>query len=286
MNTKKLLALLMVGIMIFAVVGCSKPAEEPEAEAPEVEEEAEAPAEATKLDEIKDAGKLVIGTSADYPPYEFHVVKDGADTIVGFDIAIAKAIAEDLGVELEIKDMAFNGLLAALEAGGIDMVIAGMTPTEERAKSVDFSEVYYTAVQGVMVNVENADAIKTVEDLSGKIVGVQKGTTQEQIAMEQIEGAEVKGLGKMADLVLQLKNGNVDAVVAELPVGNAYANNNDDIMVADIELETGDSGSAIAFKKGNSEFVDAVNASLTKLMDDDMISQFVFDAIKLSEENQ
>jgi len=286
MNTKKLLAMLMVGIMIFAVVGCTKAADEPEAEAPAAEEEAEAPVEATKLDEIKAAGKLVIGTSADYPPYEFHVVKDGADTIVGFDIAIAKAIAEDLGVELEIKDMAFNGLLAALEAGGVDMVIAGMTPTEERAQSVDFSQVYYTAVQGVMVNVENAEAIASVEDLSGKIVGVQKGTTQEQIAMEQIEGAEVKGLGKMADLVLQLKNGNVDAVVAEKPVASAYSKNNEDIMLSDMTLDSGDSGSAIAFKKGSAEFVEAVDATLTKLMDEDMISEFVFDAIKLSEENQ
>jgi polar amino acid transport system substrate-binding protein len=282
MNTKKLLALLMVGIMIFAVVACSAPAEEPSTEEPAVEE----PAEATKLDEIKESGKLVIGTSADYPPYEFHVIKDGADAIVGFDIAIAKVIAEDLGVELEIKDMAFNGLLPALEAGGVDMIIAGMTPTEERALTVDFSMVYYTAIQGVMLNVENADSITTVEDLSGKIVGVQKGTTQEQIAMEQIEGSEVKGLGKMPDLVLQLKNGNIDAVVAEKPVATAYANNNDDVMVADMVLDSGDSGSAIAFKKGNPEFVGAVNASLTKLMDAEMISQYVFEAIELSEQDQ
>ncbi|MBK5251335.1 MAG: transporter substrate-binding domain-containing protein [Peptostreptococcaceae bacterium] len=280
MNTKKLLALLMVGIMIFAVVACS-PAAEPSAEEPVAEEPV---AEMTKLDEIKEAGKLVLGTSADYPPYEFHVVKDGADAIVGFDIEIAKAIAEDLGVELEIKDMAFNGLLPALEAGGVDLVIAGLTPTEERALAIDFSEVYYTAIQGVMLNVENADSITTVEDLNGKIVGVQKGTTQEEIA-KTIEGAEVKGLGKMPDLVLQLKNGNIDAVVAEKPVATAYANNNDDIMLADMTLDSGDSGSAIGFKKGAPEFVEAVNASLTKLMDADMISQYVFDAIELSEEN-
>ena len=283
MNTKKLLALLMVGIMIFAAVACSAPTEEPAAEEPVAEEPV---AEATKLDEIKEAGKLVIGTSADYPPYEFHVVKDGADTIVGFDIEIAKVIAEDLGVELEIKDMAFNGLLPALEAGGVDMIIAGMTPTEERALTVDFSEVYYTAIQGVMLNVANKDSITTVEDLNGKIVGVQKGTTQEQIAMEQIEGAEVKGLGKMPDLVLQLKNGNIDAVVAEKPVAAAYANNNDDVMLADMVLDSGDSGSAIAFKKGAPEFVEAVNATLTKLMEEDMISQYVVEAIELSEQNQ
>ncbi len=282
MNIKKLLVLLMAGIMIFAVVACSTPAEEaPVDETPVAEEPA---AEMTKLDEIKESGKLVLGTSADYPPYEFHMLKDGEDTIVGFDIEIAKAIAKDLGVELEIKDMAFNGLLPALEAGGVDLVIAGLTPTEERALSIDFSMVYYTAIQGVMLNVENADLITTVEDLTGKIVGVQKGTTQEQIAMEQIVDAEVKGLGKMPDLVLQLKNGNIDAVVAEKPVATAYANNNDDIMVADMVLDSGDSGSAIGFKKGAPEFVEAVNATLAKLMDEDMISQYVFEAIELSEQ--
>lgn len=282
MNMKKLLALLMVGIMIFAVVGCSKAAVEPAAEEPAAEE----PAEMTKVDEIKAAGKVVVGTSADYPPYEFHVIKDGVDTIVGFDIEIAKAIAADLGVELEFKDMAFNGLLAALEANGVDFIIAGMTPTAERALSVDFSKVYYTAIQGVMINAKDADTIKSVADLNGKIVGVQKGTTQEQIAMEQIEGAEVKGLGKMADLILQLKNGNVDAVVAELPVGTAYASNNEDIMVADITLDSGDSGSAIAIQKGNEALVEAVNATLDKLMSEGKIDQFVVEAIALSEENQ
>ena len=282
MTLKKWMALFMAALMLFAVVGCSTPAEEPAEEEPAAEE----PAEVTKVDEIKEAGKLVIGTSADYPPYEFHVIKDGVDTIVGFDIEIAKEIAADMGVEVEFKDMAFNGLLAALEAGGVDFVIAGMTPTEERAQSVDFSKVYYTAVQGVLINVANADAITSVEDLNGKVVGVQKGTTQEQIAMEQIEGAEVKGLGKMADLILQLKNGNVDAVIAELPVGTAYANNNDDLMVADITLETGDSGSAIAMQKGSDALVEAINATLDRLMAEGKIDQFVVEAIALYEENQ
>lgn len=287
MTLKKWMALFMAALMLFAVVGCSTPAEEPAAEeTPADEPAAEEPAETTKVDEIKEAGKLVVGTSADYPPYEFHVIKDGVDTIVGFDIEIAKEIAADLGVEVEFKDMAFNGLLAALEAGGVDFVIAGMTPTEERAKSVDFSKVYYTAIQGVLINVANADAITSVEDLNGKIVGVQKGTTQEQIAMEQIEGAEVKGLGKMADLILQLKNGNVDAVVAELPVGTAYANNNEDLMVADITLDTGDSGSAIAMQKGSDALVEAINATLDRLMAEGKVDQFVVEAIALSEENQ
>ena len=90
-----------------------------------------------KIKQIQAAGKIVLGTSADYPPYEFHETINGVDTIVGFDIEIAKVIAKELGVELEIKDMSFDGLLAALQSGTVDMVIAGMSATPERQKSVD-----------------------------------------------------------------------------------------------------------------------------------------------------
>ena len=86
----------------------------------------------SSLEKIKASGKIILGTSADYPPYEFQALIDGKDTIVGFDIELAKEIAKDLGVELEIKDMSFDGLLAALASGNVDMVISGMTPTEYR----------------------------------------------------------------------------------------------------------------------------------------------------------
>ena len=93
-------------------------------------------AKATALDATKSKGKLVVGTSADYPPYEFHKQVDGKDQIVGFDIDIAKEVAKDLGVELEVDDMSFDGLLVALQAGKVDMVFAGMTPTDERKHGI------------------------------------------------------------------------------------------------------------------------------------------------------
>ena len=140
----------------------------------------------SKIEQIKKSGKLILGTSADYPPYEFHKEIDGKDTIVGFDIEIAKEIAKDLGVELEIKDMDFDGLLLALNADKVDMVMAGMTPDPERIKVVDFSKIYYEAVHGVVINVANKDTFKTVEDLAGKKVGAQKGAVQEDIAVNEL----------------------------------------------------------------------------------------------------
>ncbi|MGG2200178.1 MULTISPECIES: ABC transporter substrate-binding protein [Paenibacillus] len=237
----------------------------------------------TKLDQIKKAGKIVVGTSADYPPYEFHKEIDKKDQIVGFDIEIAKAIAKELGVTLELKDMKFDGLLAALEAGNIDFVISGMTPTEERKQAVDFTKVYYTAIQTVVVRAADKDKYNTIEALKGKKVGAQKGATQEAIVKEQMPGSEVKAIGKISDLMLELKNNKVEALVVEQPVAAAYLSKNKDLAFADIKLTTEDSGSAIAVKKNNPELVEAMNKALDKLIADKTIDKLVIEANELVE---
>lgn len=238
---------------------------------------------ASKLEKIKKAGKIVVGTSADYPPYEFHKAVNGKDEIVGFDIMIAQEIAKDLGVKLEIKDMKFDGLLAALDSGNVDMVIAGMNPTEERKKNVDFSVVYYTSIQSVIVRTEDKDTLKTIESLKGKKVGAQKGSTQETIAKEQMPNSELKALGKVTDLMLELKNKKVDALVVEQPVAVSYANKNKDVVVSDIKVANADKGSAIAIKKGNEDFVQEINKTLDKLMKADSINKFVTSANEMVE---
>lgn len=236
-------------------------------------------------DGLLNKGTLIIGTSADYPPYEFHKEVNGKDSIVGFDVMIADEIAKDLGVKVEVKDMKFEGLLAALESNKIDLVIAGMNPTAERAKEVDFSKVYYTAVNAVMVRAEDKDKLKSFADLSGKKVGVQKSTTQEKIAQEQIKGAEIKSLSKITDLVLALKSKNVDALVVELPVAQSYADKNTDIAVSSMKFseEAAQKGSAIAIEKGNEKLLTSVNKTLDRLMKEDKISKFVADANNMAD---
>jgi len=251
------------------------------------------PKEDTKLSQIKKAGKLVIGTSADYPPYEFHSLAGGKDTIVGFDVAIAQEIAKDLGVKLEIKDMQFDGLLAALQAGTIDIVIAGMTPTEERKQSVDFSKTYYYAVHGVIVRTAEKDKYATVDALKDARLSAQKGTIQVGIAKKQILGMseedaekpsdKVKELGTIKNLVLDLKSSKVDAIVAELPVATAYVGKNPDLAVAAPTFSDDDGGSAVALKKGNPSLVEAVNKTLDRIMSAKLIDQFVAEANELVE---
>ncbi len=251
----------------------------------------------SKLDQIKAKGKIILGTSADYPPYEFHLLKDGKDTIVGFDVAIAEEIAKDLGVTLEIKDMNFDGLLAALVSGNVDFVISGMTPTEERKQNVDFSDIYYQAVHGAVIRA--ADTGKYGSDpasLKNAMLGAQKGAIQVGIAKEQIKGVtgaalddnhpQIKELGTLPDLIMEVKNGKVEAVVAELPVAKAYVKANPDLILADYTFEDSEGGSAIAVKKGNQDLVSAINKTITRLTAEDKITEFVGTASLLADSQQ
>lgn len=241
------------------------------------------------MDKIKADGKIILGTSADYPPYEFHALIDGKDTIVGFDISIAQEIAKDLGVQLEIKDMNFDGLLAALVSGNVDFVISGMTPTEERKQNVDFSDIYYEAVHGAVIRKADADKYALSPDsLKDAMIGAQKGAIQVGIAKEQIKGVtgadldnnhpQIKELGTLPDLIMEVKNNKIEAVVAELPVAKAYVAANPDLMLAEYTFQDTEGGSAIAIKKGNTELVDAINATITRLIAEDKITQFVGEA--------
>lgn len=237
---------------------------------------------ASALQAIKSKGKLVIGTSADYPPYEFHKEVDGKDQIVGFDIEIAKELAKDLGVELEIKDMAFDGLLVALQSDKIDMVFAGMTPTDERKQNADFSDIYYTATHRFILRSGEESGITKIEDLKGKKIGVQKGSIQEGIAKDNFDADNIKSLDKVTDLVLDLKNNKVDAVLAEEPVAKINVQKNEGIAIAEnLEVKDPDGGSAIAMKKGSTDLLEQVNKTIKRLKDEDKINQFVMDANKL-----
>jgi len=254
----KVLALVIIALIGLVLSGCKQK-------------------DVNELEVIKKRGKLIVGTSPDYPPYEFIDIDTGE--VIGFDIEIAKEIAKDLGVELEIKEMAFSGLLAALTTGNVDIVLAGMTPTPERQLSVDFSDIYYTAVQALIVHKDNQDVITSLADLAGKTIGVQKGTIQAEIAAE-IEGATVRELGKITDLVMELKFKNVDALIVELPVAESYVANNNDLFLTSITFDEVDGGSAVAVKKNSPELLAEINKTLKRLMDENLIDKFVTDATK------
>ena len=148
---------------------------------------------------IQKRGYLVVGLSADYAPLEFHATINGADTIVGADISMSKQIAKDMGVKLQIKEMNFTALIGALKTGKIDLIVSGMSKTPEREKEVNFSTPYLYETQVMVIRKADKAKYKSIADFSGKRVGAQKQTTQEQLAKTQLPGAKVTSLDKAND---------------------------------------------------------------------------------------
>ena len=230
------------------------------------------------------AKTLILGTSADFPPYEFHKMVDGKDTIVGFDIDIAKDIAADMGAELEIKDLPFDSLLNELSSGRVDIVISGLSPTPERAKAVGLSDIYYKAEQAVVVREADKDKYATMDSLKGAKLGIQTGSIQEDIA-KGIEGAQLTSLGKISEIVLQLQSNRVDASIMEGPVAKSFVKNVKGLVITDAKPEVEDDGYVIGVKKDNTELLDQVNKTLTRLNSEGKIDEYVAAASELAESN-
>lgn len=184
--------------------------------------------------------KLVLGTSADYPPFEFHVLQDGEDKIVGIDVFLAEQIAEDMGAELEISDMDFDMLLNLMNKGDVDMVIAAMELKDDRAAAADYSDPYYTdEAPLIVVRKADLDQYKTLEDFTGKTVGAQTGTTKADIVLgtdpEKPHMTDVQDLllPKVTDLIAQLQFEKCDAVVLDAAVAQKYVASNDELAIVE-----------------------------------------------------
>ena len=211
---------------------------------------------------------------------------DGKDTVVGFDVDLAKEIAKDMNCDLVIKEMEFNNLITALKAGQIDLIISGMNPTEERMKEIDFSDIYYQSQHSVLVRADEKDKYKNLSDLDGKKIGVQLGTTQQDFVEENVKYSDIQILSKVTKLVLELKTEKIDALVTEAPVVNSAIKNNPELVLSDIKVESDDTGNAVGIRKGNDELRENVNKTIARVKESGEMDQFVIDANELSAENQ
>lgn len=236
---KKLFLMIVATITILVVSGCtSKNSDKSQSEL------------------IKSKGKIVLGVSPDYAPYEFYTTENGQQKVVGSDIYLAGEIAKSLGVELEIQQMSFDSLIAAINANKVDMVISGVNPTDERKKVVDFSDIYYTS-KGVLVTLSD-NTINSVEDLKNKKIGVQKGSTQESYAKGQLglNDSNIQSLTDVPSLFQDLKNKKIDAVLVPEDVAKIAINQYNGVKVNKITLpnDPESTGLAVVFKKtGNNE---------------------------------
>ncbi|MGL4798726.1 MAG: basic amino acid ABC transporter substrate-binding protein [Cellulosilyticaceae bacterium] len=237
----KIASTMLIGVLALgSFTGCSK--------------------DASSVEAIKEKGKIVMGTNAAFPPFE----EVEGDKIVGFDVEIAELIAAKLGVELEIMDMEFGQLLGATSTGKIDFVAAAMTVKPDRAAQVDFSNSYFKSKQVLIVQ-EGETSIATADDLAGKKVGVQLGTTGDLYASD-LEGVEVIPYDKAAMAVADLGNGKVDAVLVDEEPAKLIVGNQSGVKLLDATFV--DEEYALAVKKGNEELVEVINEVIKEIQAD------------------
>ena len=216
---------------------------------------------------------LMMGTCADCQPFEYHDTSTGHDKIIGMDIDLAQALAQELNMKLEIQDMDFAGLIPSLQTGRTDFVMALMTPTEERSKSVSFSDIYF--VNRIAIVTTKNKSIDQESQLVGKKLGVQLGSTNELTAKslaQRVQGLELHALGKLNELIQEVRSNRIDGVVTEEINAKSYTEANDDLSYEVMkELET---RFAIVFPK-NSPWVDKFNTALKKLKAEGKLSDIV-----------
>ncbi len=265
---KKILALALAAIMLFAFVGCDTQTKTGGA-----------------TDVVNNAGSetgangtLVMGTNAAFPPYEF---VDDNGNIIGIDAEIASEVAKKLDMKLEIKDMAFDSLITAVSSGSVDIVFAGMTVTEERKEAVNFTDSYATGIQVVIV--KNDSPIASIDDLNGKKIGVQTGTTGDIYCSDTPENGgygedAVARYDNGALAVAALLNGQVDCVVIDNEPAKAFVEANEGLKILETEFAVEDYAAAIS--KDNTELLDKVNAALAELKAEGKIDEIIGKYIK------
>jgi len=277
---KKVLALTMAALMAASLTACGGGAKETTAAdttaadtadttAAEKTEETSAEAAGTEAA----GGVLVMATNAEFPPYEYH---DGGE-IVGIDAEIAKAIADELGMELEIEDIAFDSIISEITSGKADMGLAGMTVTEDRKQSVDFTDTYAKASQKIIVKEDSA--IASPDDLTGVIVGVQQGTTGDIYVSDlEADGTTVERYNKGFEAVQALSQGKIDAVVIDGEPAKTFVAQTEGLKI--LEESFTDEEYAIAVKKGNTELLEKINGALKTLKDNGTLDEIVAKYIK------
>ncbi len=289
---KKIVAMAMAALMALSLVACggsasgsgsassaAAPESAPAASSAHAEEYAQFTGET--IDAIKAAGKLAVGTEAQYAPFEF-VDMDG--NFAGCDIWLSQQVADALGVKLEIVDMAFDGIIPAVKAGQVNIGIAAFSVDEERAKEIDFSKVYQKDAQMLLVKKGNEETYATKESLKGQQLGAQRGTVQSKIITSVFPDSKLFELDKWPALALEVVNGNIAGLVVDGAVAEGLVANNDQLVVGnfDFSSEDIDVGKAAVLPKGSDDLLALVNAVMENVVADGSFQAAYDEAVELS----
>ncbi len=256
---KKLFVFLLAAVMVFTLCGCSAAG--------------------------SGENVIILGTSADYAPFEFHILEDGEDKIVGIDVSVAYQIAEDMDKELQIADMNFDNLLTLMAQGECDMVIAAMEQSPERLEQASCSDPYYTDLPAMIV-VKKADLDKfhSLEDFNGVTVGAQSGTTKADIVMNDMPGAVPNLMTNVGDLINNLVYDKCQAVVLDGAVALQYVEANEDLAI----VEAVPLGEALPYcvwvEKGDPKnLLPSINETIAKINEQGLMDTYITEADELSD---
>ena len=229
------------------------------------------------VEAIQAKGKLVVTTEAGYAPFEF---QDMDGNLLGLDISLAQALADDLGVELDVQNIAFDMVVPEVQAGNADIAIAGLTPNNERKQSVDMSDMYYVGGQCMLVLEENLDKYATKESLAGQVMATQLAAVQQTMMEEQFPDAEPLLLPSFPQCVAELVNGNCAAVLIDTISAEQYMQTTDGLAIGKVEvaIDPEEGGNSVAVMKGNTDLLDWVNERIAEYQEEGLIDQWFQEA--------
>lgn len=227
---------------------------------------------------------LVVGTSADYPPYEWPKVVDGKRIIVGLDIEIAKAIAVSMKKNLRVIDKGFDFLLDDLENNKLDLVLSALTPNEKRMKQVSFSKIYYKAEQVILINEKDYNIFNNLDELdkTNHKIGAQLGSIQQDLFLENFNNATNMFLQSVMDLVYNLKEEKIKGIILEKPVAKGFVTNSKNLKISKIVIGNSEDGSAVAVKKGDLVLLEIVNQVIDEMIESKKIDEIVNEMVRLN----
>ena len=285
---KKILSMsLVVTLMLGALTGCGDKttiASATGASSSAASEGTDSVADGSLLAQIKERGTLIVGTASGYPPYEFVDITSADQKVIGIDMELAQAIADELGVELVVEDMSFSALLAALPAKKIDIAIAGIAPTDERKETMDFSDSYLFAEQSFLILKSNESVYNTTESFAGQPLAAQKSTTQEKVCQDLFPDSQLVSLDKVPDCIMELKSGNVAGVCIESIVGQQYIISDDELTfsAADLGIKK---ETAVALEKGNEDLLEIINKVIAENMDNGNFDKWIEEYSEIAASN-
>lgn len=286
---KKLFAMLLALVMTMGLMACgAQPTAANDTDGDAAGEDGGVTEPANALEKIKADGVLTVALSPDFSPMEFvDSSKTGQEQYVGFDITLAKYIAENLGVELVIEPMGFDASQTAVYTGSVPMSISGYSWTEERAQNYELSDYYYAGEnetrQALLIKKENADKYASPEELAGQDVGAQNASLQMQLVTEQLAGANPVAIGDITVGVMELKSGNIEALAVAYGNAEMIVDANPDLVICtwEFDVKAEYAANVIMMQKGETELLDAVNAILAQAKDSNLYDGWYKDAVEL-----